>query len=351
MFTDDSILLRDYFFPRITLKNSTDLDKLYKHLQSIHRLPIHITNFKENKERKEVRIQSGYAPQKILKKVYTLKKSSTSFLIDHLKCTLNIYDYSENSNQKFIDNIIGTIQYVASLSKIIISQLDINLYLLNDKKKVDISMKQLGKEEINSGSCLRGDTTVITIYRKEEVMKVVIHELIHAFQYDDFVDTPQIIKHYQKKYNISSQEINTNEAYTEIWANIINCYLISQKVKRSQYNLFLVLIALEKVFVEFQTNKVIFLTNLQKQKIDINKDTNVLSYFIIRNELYLRLNAFLKFCKTKNKDYIKLTQKEKWFEFIKKNKLVKGNNKRFNKIKKTDFLFTTKRMTLKEIHS
>ena len=212
-------------------------------------------------------------------------------------------------------------------------------------------MKQLGKEEINSGSCLRGDTTVITIYRKEEVMKVVIHELIHAFQYDDFVDTPQIIKHYQKKYNISSQEINTNEAYTEIWANIINCYLISQKVKRSQYNLFLVLIALEKVFVEFQTNKVIFLTNLQKQKIDINKDTNVLSYFIIRNELYLRLNAFLKFCKTKNKDYIKLTQKEKWFEFIKKNKLVKGNNKRFNKIKKTDFLFTTMRMTLNEIHS
>ena len=139
MFTDDSILLRDYFFPRITLKNSTDLDKLYKHLQSIHRLPIHITNFKENKERKEVRIQSGYAPQKILKKVYTLKKSSTSFLIDHLKCTLNIYDYSENSNQKFIDNIIGTIQYVASLSKIIISQLN-STFITHDVFRMDVSM-------------------------------------------------------------------------------------------------------------------------------------------------------------------------------------------------------------------
>ena len=45
MFTDDSILLRDYFFPRITLKNSIEFKELYDHFQSIQVLPVQVTNF------------------------------------------------------------------------------------------------------------------------------------------------------------------------------------------------------------------------------------------------------------------------------------------------------------------
>ena len=63
-------------------------------------------------------------------------------------------------------------------------------------------MQELGKGEVNSGSCQIGDTTFINIYRIEELIKVTIHELIHAFRYDNFRDSPQIIRHYQKKYNI-----------------------------------------------------------------------------------------------------------------------------------------------------
>ena len=87
----------------------------------------------------------------------------------------------------------------------------------------------------------------------------------------------------------------------------------------------------------------------EKNKVDINKETNVLSYFIIRNEIYERIVPFLKFCKTKNKDYIKLSQEKEWSEFIKKNGRIKKNHRRFNTIKKTDFLFTTMRMSLSEI--
>ena len=54
MFSNDSILLREYFFPRINLKNSKEFQKLYDHLQSIKKIPADITSFKESKLKKEV---------------------------------------------------------------------------------------------------------------------------------------------------------------------------------------------------------------------------------------------------------------------------------------------------------
>ena len=347
MFTDDSILLRDYFFPRITLKNSIEFKELYDHFQSIQVLPVQVTNFKESRMKGKVKIQSEYGPSSILEQEYHFQKSSIHFTMRKLKCTINVYD-DKKDRRTFLDEIVQLVQFVGSLSTINLSTLILNLYLIDEKKTIDTKMQELGKEEVNSGSCQIGDTTIINIYRTEELIKVTIHELIHAFRYDNFRDSPQIVRHYQKKYNISSQHINTNEAYTELWANLINCYLISQRVGRNRYNLFLILISLEKEFAEFQAHKVFYITNLNEKKVDINKDTNVLSYFIIRCELYKRIVPFLKFCKTKNKDYIKLSEEKNWIEFIKKNGKIKKHHRRFNTIQKNDYLFTTMRMSLNE---
>ena len=347
MFTDDSILLRDYFFPRITLKNSIEFKRLYDHFQSIQVLPVQVTNFKESRMKGKVKIQSEYGPSSILEQEYHFLKSSIHFTMGKLKCTINVYD-DKKDRRDFLDEIVQLVQFVGSLSTYNFSTLILNLYLIDVKKTIDEKMQELGKGEVNSGSCQIGDTTFINIYRIEELIKVTIHELIHAFRYDNFRDSPQIIRHYQKKYNISSQHINTNEAYTELWANLINCYLISQRVGRNRYNLFLILISLEKEFAEFQAHKVFYITNLNEKKIDINKHTNVLSYFIIRSELYKRIVPFLKFCKTKNKDYIKLNEEKEWIEFIKKNGKIKKNHRRFNTIQRKDYLFTTMRMSLNE---
>ena len=348
MLTDNSLLLRDYFFPRINLKNSNEFKKLYAHFQSIQKIPIHVSHFKEGKKYTSIQIESGFAPQDILKKTYSFKKSTIQFTFNQVKCTVNIYD-EQDIQTKLINELLHIIQFVGSLSDITIQNLILNIYLLDDKKRITQKTKELDKKNVNSGSCLKTDPVIITIYRKEELIKVVIHELIHAFDYDNFEDNEKIIKHYQKKYNISSLNINTNEAYTEIWANLINCYLISQKKGRNQYNLFLVLVALESEFANFQAQKVLYLTKLNEKKMDINKYTNVLAYYIIRSEIYNSINLFLKFCNQQNEDYIKLRKEEEWFKFLKKNRRIMKNNRRFNTMKKNDYLFTTMRMSLNEI--
>ena len=100
---------------------------------------------------------------------------------------------------------------------------------------------------------------------------------------------------------MGDSNINSYEAYTEIWAELINCYLISQYVEQSkQYKFFHTMILLEKTFSDFQSDKIFKYTDLTTKQIDINKETNVLAYYIIKNELYKSLNVFLKICRENN---------------------------------------------------
>ena len=135
MFTDDSILLRDYFFPRITLKNSIEFKELYDHFQSIQVLPVQVTNFKESRMKGKVKIQSEYGPSSILEQEYHFQKSIIRFTMRKLKCTINVYD-DKKDRRTFLDEIVQLVQFVGSLSTINLSTLILNLYLIDEKKTI-----------------------------------------------------------------------------------------------------------------------------------------------------------------------------------------------------------------------
>ena len=200
---------------------------------------------------------------------------------------------------------------------------------------------------MNGGACrFDPDECSITVWRKEEVLKVSIHELIHGYSYDYKQDTSEIIKHYQHKYGITSPKMNTFEAYTEIWAELIHCYLLSRFYKTinkglNMYDLFIANVGIEMKFSQLQATKV--LTLLDKNK-DMNKETNVCAYYIIKTELYEDLQNFLQYCMRFNKDIIKLLDTSKYFEYLKK--LRKVNKKRY---KVNSYLQNTTRMTCLEI--
>jgi len=341
MFTEESILLREYFYQQINVKETKELKDLYQHFTEVKVLPAHVTYRRSNKVKRQVKINLSLP----FSKENNFQKTLVKFQFNHIKVKLHVY--SDEISPQFINEIIYLVRFVGSLSKSKVSHLTLNYYLFDNQKK--INGETFGRNEINSGYCQHGQNTTITIYRKEEVFKVTIHELIHAFGYERADDNSEIIKHYQKKYNITSNKINTYEAYTEIWANLINCFLISQKVNRSKYNVFLILIALEKTFCNFQSQKVIEMTGLTDKTIDINQETNVLAYFIIRCEIYEKLTQFLKFCRLSNKNYIQLNKKKEWFEFLKKNNKIKKNHILFDPIYGDNFIWNTMRMTLNEI--
>ena len=348
MFTDDSIFLKEYLFPKMSVTDSREYKSLYQFLKNRQPLEIKIKSHKIQKIM-GLKIDSPFVSQKVIDQLDTLNQSfELNLFIGNINLTINIY-YSFHNIERFLNEIIPLIRLLFSISPIKTKRIILNYYLIDVKKELKQNLRIpciIGKDEANSGSCLRDiNKSIVNIWRTEEIAKVTIHELIHALEYDYFEDTNGIIDHYKDKYNIISDKINTNEAYTELWANLINFFWISQKVRKKQYDLFITLIGLEKEFCKFQAFKIFYVTQLSTLEIDINQNTNTLAYYIIRCELYHRLPQFLKMCRENFKDYIKINP-EKWFDFLLKNKLLKKNNRRFNKI--NDRLMNTTRMTCVE---
>ena len=155
------------------------------------------------------------------------------------------------------------------------------------------------QNEINSGLTDFRKNKII-IWRKEEIMKVTIHELIHLLNLGLNQTFTKLINHYKNKYKISSNNILIDEAYTEFLAVLINNYLIT-KFNKKTYNYFKYLLKLEINFSIFQSKKILYLSRKNKNDyIDLNKHTQVLSYFIIKLELFMNLDKIVNLININN---------------------------------------------------
>ena len=240
---------------------------------------------------------------------------------------------SEDKIQEFLKIVTGIVSFMDHCShNEKINKLTLSFYLLDDKKEVG-SASILGPNEVNGGATIMTDNPSIIMWRKEEICKVLIHELVHAFAYDHSRegDTPDITKHYQEKYNVSSQTLNIFEAYTEIWAELIHCYFLANYILKkrnldiTEYDLFRTFIQIEREFSLEQCHRVLHLHSGELTK-DMNKETNVLPYYVIVGEFYDNLQDFLEFCQKHNKHFINIQNLELYFRYLKELKeMVKKN--------------------------
>ena len=186
---------------------------------------------------------------------------------------------------------------------------DIKLYLSNFAKEMESGdYKVLGARNINSGVTTiyrnSGNVNHTTVYRNEEMGKLILHELIHNLEYDlAFNDSRDSELH--NYFNVSRDcPILLNESYTETVACIMNCILVSiengknfNDIKENLY--------LELVFNLFQTAKILNHYGFSCVE-EINTDddgsgrfrqaTNVLSYFYLKTAILMDFDALMEFC-------------------------------------------------------
>lgn len=155
----------------------------------------------------------------------------------------------------------------------------------------------------------------IIIYRKEEWLKVFIHETFHNFALDfSDMNSTKGNEFILDLFPVDS-EVNLYEAYTEFWAELINCCLASfyQLKEKENFPLFLSFfhsfIELERKYSCFQLVKVLdFMGLTYSQLWDKKKEsyflrktkyrekTNVLSYYVIKTILLFNYKHFLSWC-------------------------------------------------------
>lgn len=201
---------------------------------------------------------------------------------------IHVYYSSKKIN---IREIICIIQFVCALNNTNIETLVLDLFIvLSSLEKYMPKNKYFLAENINSGY---STSKLICIYRKEEYIKVLFHELIHYFNMDNYTDNDKITKLIKSKFNIH-KNVYFSECVTELKTIIL--HTIYKSLKRGIG--LLKAMEIELKFSLFQTSKIyrhqlkyISSNNDNVRSVFIHQKTHAFAYHILKTYmLYSLLN-------------------------------------------------------------
>ena len=272
---------------------------------------------------------------------------------------VNLYKLASD-RKTYINRIVTTVSLMKCFAKKYngyIGDLRLNIFLGNQTKKLTINRDgniPMCADNTNSGSCMPGE--FINIWRKEEMLKVLIHELIHFHKFD-FNYTDNQYEYLEKTINnvvkITGVD-RCNESYTESLAILIYLCVLCKMLSID----FHTLLNMELNFLLYQVCKIIKYFGGESIRdmfrITFNQNTSIRSYFIIKYMILCNLDKFVKFiddtgCTVKNNIY-------QYGDFINNvinsHKYIHNTSKLFTdiiKIDKPDFVNRTMRMSMFEL--
>tara|TARA_B110000208_G_scaffold19272_1_gene23726 strand:- start:1186 stop:2430 length:1245 start_codon:yes stop_codon:yes gene_type:complete len=221
---------------------------------------------------------------------------------------LNITLFSKNKiEDKLISDIHNVIKFITIIFDISI-KINLIIFMTPFKK---ILNNNFTPHEINTGSTIRGN--IIILWRFEELIKVLIHELIHYLNLDLNSDVI-IVNKLIKKINIDKySELRPNEAYTETIAILLYTYYNLLKINNNKFdiNLYNELFKHEVIWSYYQCSKIIKhfkCFNKFEDLLDTTKNckikqyTSVFSYYIIKTSFIYDINKFCDFLNSINQN-------------------------------------------------
>lgn len=207
------------------------------------------------------------------------------------------------SNETIDDKLIEKIDSIFNFFDIITKKNNnyhLEIFLSSKKKYLNENYGLFLPDNINSGATLPGK--FIYIFRKEELIKVLFHELVHYLNLD-MIEYQDEFKSLYHKINLDADMINPNEAYTETLAllllNIWEYYYLNLDIDINYY-------VNKKLTIElgwsyFQICKILkyfgcynSYEDLFTNKCIFKQKTNVLSYFFLKTYFLQNINLILK---------------------------------------------------------
>jgi len=228
----------------------------------------------------------------IRNKIHT--KLEREYIFDNTRVIVEVYSINKTISLHLFYKILNF--YIYALNKIVHKPVvKITIYMTNLKKQFPKSVDViLNEDNVNSGvTIFDGEDKHIIIYRKEELYKVLIHELIHYYKIDFHYYDFQHDKYFIEKYGIrvkspfknSHNPLALYEGYTDTLACYMNMITYSLFKERSLDEL----IKAETKYYLAQASKIYKFTHLQE-------NTHCFSYYIIKAAMFHNFAKFLAFC-------------------------------------------------------
>jgi hypothetical protein len=220
----------------------------------------------------------GFSESKFLGKNIIEKLNKFNKYIHISEDNIDIKISHDNITNKIINMVYSIIKLFHKLYGVRNIKLKIGYTDVN--KIIDGNI--ISVEHTNSGLNYVG-YGIIEIFRKEELLKVLCHELSHEYKLDcNRIDNYDDIIH--KKFKINTIKItqSISEAYTEYMAIIHHIALISFYTHQSP----LLIYHYEKIWSLFQVCKILHHYKMKSfeylYQYEFKQGTNVFSYYIIK---------------------------------------------------------------------
>lgn len=227
--------------------------------------------------------------------------AETNYTYCNVRVSIKIHKPSSYPMKKItmIQELINfMIYYCKTVNTSFKDALDIKLILSPFKKELP-SSGLLSAVNVNSGFTQRDYTTgvsSIVVYREEEVIKVLIHELLHAFDIDCKTTIKQDEQRFAKMFRLYTG-VNINETFTDAYAcmlNVVYCAILLSRSNPSFVldDVFQTLMAFESLHILRMGHKILLSTMKQRKE-----TTNVMAYYVLKAILWSRLDGFCRYLK------------------------------------------------------
>lgn len=251
---------------------------------------------------------------------------------------LHIY-YPDSNVGPDIQIILRIIDFYRSLTNKVDMYVKIVVFYGEQKKYFPkLKNQSICSDNVNSGATTTTATSseLIQIWRKEEFYKVLIHELIHYFKIDFYIQNSiykVLNNHFQNFITIKGID-RINESYTETLATVIHCcfYAVYNNMNFSDvfsYELLFSYLQVAKILNHFECKKYDDLLSTK-----FIQTTSAFSYYIIKCMFMEHLQIMLDFWTTNDFTILKSNTVQSNYVELYKNivKFESLNKKLINKI-------------------
>lgn len=285
----------------------------------------------------------NHSIEEILKNI----KQKLIFNINSIKITIYYNNYNKvNEIDYIIYNILTIYFALQNLYNTNNKKLDLTIFYC-DIKKMYTSESFIGYKNMNSGLAYSNN---IILFRKEELLKVFIHELMHFIGIDNNYHIQNNSKKLTNIFKFKSEN-NFNEAYTEFVALFIHTFYISFTMSE---NNFILTLKLFKILFYYEINfsliQMVKFLNLYKldfidffYKNQYSETTNTFSYIYLKFLFLLDYQYFLNII-LNNNNISKFNENNivNYIQYLKNNNMLNNINKIVNHFKKYIYFYCNK---------
>lgn len=231
----------------------------------------------------------------------------------------NIEIYFKRENKYFLEFLMFYINFLMYIMDKIKPNnnisLHVNIYLTDFEKVYPENMKDdIGIDNVNSGfTIFIGNFRGVYVYRKEEVFKVILHELIHAFKLEGFDHMVQDdnIQVFFRRF----QSLHVMESLTDTLAclyNVVFFSMVWSKLTGWDYHKsFKMFLKREREYIICQSRNVLLQEEYRFTKTGLvaygrpYEKSHIISYYVLKALNYYYIKDFLGWLKTGNQmEYI-----------------------------------------------